>query len=222
MARPVRGRCASCTSRPSCILGSRPAGSAMCWRRCRRRCYRRVSTRGSACRPSRRFSTRFASPTPCAWRPRSRRSGCASVWRRCRARKVVAYLVDHPPFYDRPGNPYAGPDGREWPDNHRRFGFSAGSRRRSRTAPTPIGAPTSCMATIGMPGSPRPICAARPPRGVSPRRSSPSITSPIRASFPAGFVSRARVAAGVLRDRRGRILWWGLVPQGRSRSMPTA
>ena len=35
--------------------------------------------------------------------------------------KVAAYLVDHPPFYDRPGNPYAGPDGREWPDNHRRF-----------------------------------------------------------------------------------------------------
>ncbi|HEV7996232.1 MAG TPA: glycogen synthase GlgA [Stellaceae bacterium] len=34
-----------------------------------------------------------------------------------------AYLVDHPPFYDRPGNPYAGPDGRDWPDNHRRFGL---------------------------------------------------------------------------------------------------
>jgi starch synthase len=34
-----------------------------------------------------------------------------------------AYLVDHPPFYDRPGNPYAGPDGNDWPDNHRRFGL---------------------------------------------------------------------------------------------------
>ncbi len=34
-----------------------------------------------------------------------------------------AYLVDHPPFYDRPGNPYAAPDGRDWPDNHRRFGL---------------------------------------------------------------------------------------------------
>ena len=32
-----------------------------------------------------------------------------------------AYLVDHPAFYDRPGGPYAGPDGVEWPDNHRRF-----------------------------------------------------------------------------------------------------
>ncbi len=34
-----------------------------------------------------------------------------------------AYLVDHPPFYDRPGNPYAAPDGSDWSDNHRRFGL---------------------------------------------------------------------------------------------------
>jgi len=35
--------------------------------------------------------------------------------------KIAAYLVDHPAFYDRPGGPYGAPDGREWPDNHRRF-----------------------------------------------------------------------------------------------------
>ena len=35
----------------------------------------------------------------------------------------MAYLVDHPPFYDRPGNPYASSDGGDWPDNHRRFGL---------------------------------------------------------------------------------------------------
>ena len=34
---------------------------------------------------------------------------------------VSAYLVDHPPFYDRPGGPYQSPDGSDWPDNHRRF-----------------------------------------------------------------------------------------------------
>jgi starch synthase len=33
------------------------------------------------------------------------------------------YLVDHPPFYDRPGGPYADSQGRDWPDNHRRFGL---------------------------------------------------------------------------------------------------
>jgi starch synthase len=36
---------------------------------------------------------------------------------------IDAYLIDQPAFYDRPGNPYAGPDGRDWPDNHRRFGL---------------------------------------------------------------------------------------------------
>ncbi len=34
---------------------------------------------------------------------------------------ISAYIVDHPAFYDRPGNPYAAPDGGAWPDNHRRF-----------------------------------------------------------------------------------------------------
>ncbi len=34
---------------------------------------------------------------------------------------VHAYVVDHPAFYDRPGSPYAAPDGHDWPDNHRRF-----------------------------------------------------------------------------------------------------
>lgn len=35
----------------------------------------------------------------------------------------LVYLVDHPPFYDRPGGPYADLQGRDWPDNHRRFGL---------------------------------------------------------------------------------------------------
>jgi starch synthase len=37
--------------------------------------------------------------------------------------RIGAYLVDHPAFYDRPGSPYGGPDGRDWPDNYRRFGL---------------------------------------------------------------------------------------------------
>jgi len=34
---------------------------------------------------------------------------------------VRAFVVDAPAFYDRPGNPYLGPDGKDWPDNDRRF-----------------------------------------------------------------------------------------------------
>ncbi len=32
-------------------------------------------------------------------------------------------LLDCPPLYDRPGNPYVGADGRDWPDNASRFGL---------------------------------------------------------------------------------------------------
>ena len=32
-----------------------------------------------------------------------------------------AYVIEAPLYYDREGNPYAGPDGREWPDNLQRF-----------------------------------------------------------------------------------------------------
>lgn len=34
---------------------------------------------------------------------------------------VGCYVLDSPGLYDRPGNPYVGPDRRDWPDNHRRF-----------------------------------------------------------------------------------------------------
>jgi starch synthase len=34
---------------------------------------------------------------------------------------VPAYVLDAPWLFARTGNPYVGPDGREWPDNHRRF-----------------------------------------------------------------------------------------------------
>jgi starch synthase len=34
---------------------------------------------------------------------------------------VPLYVLDRPALYDRPGNPYLGPDGRDWPDNHLRF-----------------------------------------------------------------------------------------------------
>jgi starch synthase len=36
---------------------------------------------------------------------------------------VPTYLIDAPWLYDRPGNPYLGPDGREWADNLQRFGL---------------------------------------------------------------------------------------------------
>lgn len=34
---------------------------------------------------------------------------------------LPAYVIDAPFLYARPGNPYLGPDGQDWNDNHRRF-----------------------------------------------------------------------------------------------------
>ncbi len=34
---------------------------------------------------------------------------------------VTTWLLDYPPLFDRPGNPYLDSDGQPWPDNHRRF-----------------------------------------------------------------------------------------------------
>jgi starch synthase len=33
------------------------------------------------------------------------------------------WLLDYPPYYDRDGNPYLGPEGHDWLDNHLRFGL---------------------------------------------------------------------------------------------------
>ena len=38
-----------------------------------------------------------------------------------KARGLDLFVLDAPHLYDRPGNPYLGPDGRDWPDNAFRF-----------------------------------------------------------------------------------------------------
>jgi starch synthase len=38
-----------------------------------------------------------------------------------RAEELDLFAIDAPHLYDRPGNPYLGPDGLDWPDNARRF-----------------------------------------------------------------------------------------------------
>ena len=38
-----------------------------------------------------------------------------------RAAGLDLFAIDAPHLFDRPGNPYLGPDGTDWPDNARRF-----------------------------------------------------------------------------------------------------
>lgn len=49
------------------------------------------------------------------------RSGPARLLLGTMADGVPAYVIDAPGLYDRPGNPYLGPDGKDWPDNGARF-----------------------------------------------------------------------------------------------------
>ena len=36
-----------------------------------------------------------------------------------KAKGLDLFVLDAPHLYDRPGNPYLGPDGKDWPDNSR-------------------------------------------------------------------------------------------------------
>ncbi len=38
-----------------------------------------------------------------------------------KAKGLELFVLDAPHLYDRPGNPYLGPDGKDWPDNSKRF-----------------------------------------------------------------------------------------------------
>ncbi len=43
-----------------------------------------------------------------------------------KAKGLDLFVLDAPHLYDRPGNPYVGPDGKDWPDNSKRFAALAG------------------------------------------------------------------------------------------------
>ena len=49
-----------------------------------------------------------------------------------RTADIDLFAIDAPHLYNRPGNPYLGPNGVDWPDNARRFAALARSRRRHR------------------------------------------------------------------------------------------
>ncbi|MBG1232150.1 glycogen synthase GlgA [Aestuariivirga litoralis] len=52
-------------------------------------------------------------------------SGAPAVLRRAKAKGLDVIVLDAPHLFNRPGNPYLGPDGRDWPDNARRFAVFA-------------------------------------------------------------------------------------------------
>ena len=85
------------------------------------------------------------------------RRGCSPG----RAGGLDLIVLDAPHLYDRPGNPYLGPDGSDWPDNWRRFAalcrVAADDRRAALRRR--LSAPTSSTPTTGRRRWRRPICA---------------------------------------------------------------
>ncbi len=114
------------------------------------------------------------------------------------------FAIDAPHLYDRPGNPYLGPDGLDWPDNAQRFrGARAGRRghrpRRDRRVP----ARRSFTPMTGRRRSRPPICnyadrAAARRRHHDPQHGLPGPLSDVD-------LRRAGLAAAGADDRRGRI-----------------
>ncbi len=60
-------------------------------------------------------------------------------------------LVDCPALYDRPGNPYLGADGKDWPDNDLRFGQLSRVAALLGTDASPLASPASPASSIWRP-----------------------------------------------------------------------
>jgi len=63
-----------------------------------------------------------ALPEDAEARPLARLPGGRAGVISAHAAGIDVMVLDSPRLFDRPGNPYLGPDGRDWPDNHLRYG----------------------------------------------------------------------------------------------------
>ena len=96
-------------------------------------------------------------------------------------------VLDAPQLYARPGNPYTGPDGTDWPDNALRFGALAAAAasdraRRRRRVPPP------CRARARLAGRPHSRLSAlfrwRRARAHGDDRAQPRVPGPVPARSP--------------------------------------
>ena len=121
-----------------------------------------------------------------------RRPGAAAAGGRA---GLDLFVLDAPHLYDRPGNPYVGPDGRDWPDNAPRFAALGSRRRRDRPRRAAgLSCPTSCTRTTGRRDWRRPICTMAARRGPGTVMTVHNLA--FQGQFPAGSAGELRPAAG--------------------------
>jgi starch synthase len=103
--------------------------------------------------------------------------------RGCSRRRVAAvdFVIDAPHLYARPGNPYVGPDGRDWPDNALRFAALAQCAAAVARGAVPGFVPDVVQAHDWQAGLVPPICTTPTPRPrtvitytISPSRAVPA------------------------------------------------
>lgn len=79
-------------------------------------------------------AVKAALPEDAEARPIGRGPGGRARVISARAAGIDVMVLDSPRWFERPGNPYLGPDGRDWPDNHLRFGALCRAAARIATA----------------------------------------------------------------------------------------
>ena len=111
------------------------------------------------------------------------------------------FVIDAPHLYARDGDPYRGPDGRDWPDNA--FRFAALSRVAVLLAQGLVrwlSARRACTRMTGRPGLRRPICTM--PAAIEPATVMTVHNLAFQGQFPA--VSAGRSSGCRRRPSRSR------------------
>ena len=116
-----------------------------------------------------------------------RRPGAGA--RRAAPRGLDLFVLDAPHLFDRPGNPYLGADGRDWPDNALRFAALARVGADIAKGASPASRPTSSTPTTGRRRWRRPISITTAARGPATRPDHPQHRLP--GPFPAACSPRS-------------------------------
>ena len=131
------------------------------------------------------------------------------------AHGLKLFVLDAPHYFKRPGNPYVGPDGKEWPDNPMRFAALA-----RVAADIGLGALPSYKPDIVHMHDWQAALAAAYIHYSDATKKPGTVLTVHNLAFPGAIPGQAVEAAGLAGDvlclGRRRALWLGRLPEGGS------
>ena len=134
---------------------------------------------------------------------------------RGRAKGLEIIAVDAPHLYDRPGNPYLGPDGKDWPDNARRFAALAAGCRGCGVREASAGAGADILHCHDWQAALAPVYV-NSRGGPNGEDGDDGAQHRLPGPVPGLRLRHAGTAAAGLRHRWRRVLRQCLLPQGRA------